>query len=75
MDDGFPGQACRKPGSPRGNLASDEEAAGSNPATPTQKPQVIRYRVACGAHLPSPNVRFWEPNGSGAGSLRPHGGD
>ena len=25
----------------------DEEAAGSNPATPTQKPQVTHYEVAC----------------------------
>jgi hypothetical protein len=26
----------------------DEEAAGSNPATPTTKPQVTRYPVTCG---------------------------
>jgi hypothetical protein len=30
----------------------DEEAAGSNPATPTTKPQVIPHEAACDLRLP-----------------------
>jgi hypothetical protein len=42
----------------------DEEAAGSNPATPTTKPQVMRHRVTCDLCFTSSNVRLWEPGGS-----------
>jgi len=42
----------------------DEEAAGSNPATPTGKRQVTRHLVACRLHYAFPGVRFWEPVGS-----------
>ncbi len=42
----------------------DEEAAGSNPATPTEKRQVTRHLVACLLHYAFPGVRFWEPVGS-----------
>jgi len=42
----------------------DEEAAGSNPATPTGKRQVTRHLVACRSHYAFPGVRFWEPVGS-----------
>ena len=43
----------------------DEEAAGSNPATPTQKPQVTGCLVTYGTCFISSDVRFWEPNWSG----------
>jgi hypothetical protein len=52
------------------SFVRDEEAAGSNPATPTRKPQVKWYPVTCGSHSASPGVRFWEPNGSGAVATR-----
>jgi len=55
---------------PAGTWVRDEEAAGSNPATPTTKRQVIRYPVICGARSASPDVRFWEPNGSERGCWR-----
>jgi len=42
----------------------DEEAAGSNPATPTGKRQVTRHLVTCRLHYAFPGVRFWEPVGS-----------
>ena len=42
----------------------DEEAAGSNPATPTEKRQVTRHLVACLLRYAFPGVRFWEPVGS-----------
>ena len=43
----------------------DEEAAGSNPATPTGKRQVTEHIVTCRLHYTFPGVRFWEPVGSG----------
>ena len=43
----------------------DEEAAGSNPATPTEKRQVTRHLVTCRSHYAFLGVRFWEPVGSG----------
>ena len=46
----------------------DEEAAGSNPATPTGKRQITRYLAACRLHYPFPDVRFWEPVGSEQGN-------
>ena len=54
----------------------DEEAAGSNPATPTGKWQVTRYQVACRLHYAFPDVRFWEPVGStgNGGPLGPRTG-
>ena len=55
---------------PHGNLASDEEAAGSNPATPATKPQVTRHPMICGSRFVSPDVRFWEPKGSGRACWR-----
>ncbi len=51
----------------------DEEAAGSNPATPTGKRQVTRYLVACRSHYAFPDVRFWEPVGSEHGNGGPLG--
>jgi hypothetical protein len=42
----------------------DEEAAGSNPATPTGKRQVTRNLVACRLCYAFSGVRFWEPVGS-----------
>ncbi len=42
----------------------DEEAAGSNPVTPTGKRQVKRHLVTCRLHYAFPGVRFWEPVGS-----------
>ncbi len=59
-----PGQERRKPGSTHRYLASDKEAAGSNPATPTGKRQVTGHQVACRSHYAFPGVRFWEPVGS-----------
>ena len=49
----------------------DEEAAGSNPATPTGKWQVTRHLMACCLHYPFPDVRFWEPVGSEHGNNGP----
>jgi hypothetical protein len=53
----------------------DEEAAGSNPATPTEKRQVTRHLVACYLHYAFPGVRPWAPAASEqkvtAGSLVP----
>jgi hypothetical protein len=46
-----------------GTWLRDEEAAGSNPATPTGKQQVTRHLVACRLHYAFPGVRFWEPFG------------
>ena len=43
----------------------DEEAAGSNPATPTENRQATRHIVACCLNYAFPGVRFWEPVGSG----------
>jgi hypothetical protein len=43
----------------------DEEAAGSNPATPTGNRQVTEHIVTCPLHYTFPGVRFWEPVGSG----------
>ena len=52
----------------------DEEAAGSNPATPTGNRQVTEHIVACRSHYTFPRVRFWEPVGSGQrDSAGPHG--
>jgi hypothetical protein len=42
----------------------DEEAAGSNPATPTEKWQVTRHLVTCHLCYTFPGVRFCEPVGS-----------
>ena len=42
----------------------DEEAAGSNPATPTEKRQVTGHLMTCRSHYAFPDVRFWEPVGS-----------
>jgi hypothetical protein len=39
--------ACQRPCTGGGDVR-DEEAAGSNPATPTTRPQVTRYPVTCG---------------------------
>jgi len=36
----------------------DEEAAGSNPATPTLKPQVTHHKAACGSFSPLPMSYF-----------------
>ena len=36
----------------------DEEAAGSNPATPTEKRQVTKNLVTCRLHYTIPDVRF-----------------
>jgi hypothetical protein len=36
----------------------DEEAAGSNPATPTLKPQVTHHKAACGSFSPLPMSDF-----------------
>ena len=41
----------------------DEEAAGSNPATPTEKRQVTKNLVTSRLHYTVPGVRFWEPFG------------
>jgi hypothetical protein len=48
----------------------DEEAAGSNPATPTTKRQVTPYPEAYGWCYASPGVRFWERDGCGRPSGR-----
>jgi hypothetical protein len=42
----------------------DEEAAGSNPATPTGKRQVTEHIATCRLHYTFSGVRFWEPVGS-----------
>jgi len=44
-------------------LIRDEEAAGSNPATPTGKRQVTRHLVACRLRYAFLGARFWEPIG------------
>jgi hypothetical protein len=62
------GATDKRPAAP---LVRDEEAAGSNPATPTRKPQVTRHPVTCGSHSASADVRFWEPNGSEHGNGGP----
>ena len=49
----------------------DEEAAGSNPATPTTKPQATRYPLIWSSRSAHAGVRFREPNGSGVGALCP----
>ena len=41
----------------------DEEAAGSNPATPTGKRQVTEHNVTCCLYYAFLGVRFWEPVG------------
>ena len=43
----------------------DEEAAGSNPATPTGKRQVTEHIVTCPCITRSRVSEFWEPVGSG----------
>jgi hypothetical protein len=55
--------------SPAAPLVRDEEAAGSNPATPTMKPQVTQHSLTCGSRFAALDARFWEPSGSGAGFL------
>ena len=56
-----------------GGSVRDEEAAGSNPATPTGKRQVTRHLVACRLHYAFPDVRFWGPVGSEHGNGGPLG--
>ena len=46
------------------SYARDEEAAGSNPATPTEKQQVTGRLVTCCLYYAFSGVRFWEPIGS-----------
>ena len=64
------GTADKRPAAP---LVRDEEAAGSNPATPTGKRQVTRHLVACRLHYAFPDVRFSEPVVSGTGNRGPLG--
>ena len=45
-------------------LIRDEEAAGSNPATPTGKRQVTGHHVACRLHYPFPVSDFGRPLGA-----------
>ena len=51
----------------------DEEATGSNPATPTRRPQVTRHPVACGSRSASPGVRFGSDMGTDLGQVTPCG--
>jgi hypothetical protein len=51
----------------------DEEAAGSNPATPTGKRQVTRHIVACRLHYALLGVRFGSPLGANTGNGGPLG--
>jgi hypothetical protein len=51
----------------------DEEAAGSNPATPTQKRQVTGHLVACCSHYVFSNFLFRKPVGSEHGNGEPLG--
>jgi hypothetical protein len=46
-------------------VVRDEEAAGSNPATPAGKRQVTKQIVTCPLHYTFPGARFWEPVRSG----------
>jgi hypothetical protein len=46
----------------------DEEAAGSNPATPTGKRQVTRHLVACRLYCALPVSDFGSPLGANTGS-------
>ena len=64
------GHACCDAGSPCRDLASDEGAVGSNPGHPTTNPQVTRHPIICGSRSVSPDVRFWEPEGSGRACWR-----
>jgi len=34
-------------------------------AIPATKPQLIQHQTICGSRFVSPDVRFWEPKGSG----------
>jgi hypothetical protein len=59
------GTADKRPAAP---LVRDEEAAGSNPATPTGKWQVTEHIVACRLHYEFPGVRFGSPLGANTGN-------
>ena len=48
----------------------DEEAAGSNPATPTTETASHGISGDLLSLFATPSVRFWEPDGSGRSSLQ-----
>ena len=56
--------------SPAAPLVRDEEAAGSNPATPTTETAGHGISGDLLSLFATPSVRFWEPDGSGRSSLQ-----